>query len=168
MKKKKTESYFSFVKKHDKAARNNIQIFFTYPGYKALVYYRISHFLFKHHMKLFAEIITFHARKKTGIEIHPSAKIGRNLFIDHGFGVVIGSDSVIEDNVVIYQGVTLGAKGTEQIGIKRHPTIKSGVIIGAGSIILGDVIIGNGAIIGAGSIVTKDVAPYSKIVQKRR
>jgi len=168
MKKKKTESYFSFIKKHDKAARNNLQIFFTYPGFKAVAYYRISNFLFRHHLKLLAEIITFHARKKTGIEIHPAAKIGRNLFIDHGFGVVIGSDSVIEDNVVIYHGVTLGAKGTERLGEKRHPTIKSGALIGAGSIILGDVTIGEGAIIGAGSLVTKDVEAHTTFVQKRR
>lgn len=158
-KKKDKTSLFKSIKQRDPAARNNLQIFLTYPGVRALASYRVAHFFFTHHLKLLGEFISYRSRKKTGIEIHPGATIGKRLFIDHGHGTVIGETATIGDDVLIYHGVTLGATGQSlKHGETRHPTIGNNVMIGANSTILGAVTIGNNAKIGANALVTKDVA----------
>lgn len=150
------EKYYESIKRRDPAARNNIQIFFLYPSVIALRWYKFAHFLWiKWHMKFLAELIMHSIRRRTGIEIHPAAKIGRNLFIDHGMGVVIGETTIIGDNVTLYHGVTLGGLSKEHK--KRHPTIGNDVVIGAGSKILGNIIIGNNAKIGANIVIRNDV-----------
>ncbi len=146
----------------DPAARNKLEIILTYSGFKAICKYRLAHWLYLKKWYLLARIISQRARKKTGIEIHPGAKIGKGIFIDHGSGVVIGETTEIGDNVTIYQGVTLGGTG-KNVG-KRHPTIEDDVMISAGSKVLGPVIIGKGSKIGAGSVVLKNVPPYSTVV----
>lgn len=139
----------------DPAARNKIEVFLLYPCIHALISYRISHLLYRHKIFLFARMISQLARFFTGIEIHPGATIGKGLFIDHGMGVVIGETAEIGDDVVLYHGVTLGGTGKDKG--KRHPTVKSNVIIGSGAKILGPIIIGEGAKIGANAVVLKDV-----------
>ena len=146
----------------DPAARNKLEVILTYSGFKAIVKYRIAHWFHKKGWFLLARIISQRAKKKTGIEIHPAAEIGKGIFIDHGSGVVIGETTEIGDNVTIYQGVTLG--GTGKISGKRHPTIKDNVMISAGAKVLGPVVIGEFSKIGAGSVVLKDVPPYSTVV----
>jgi serine O-acetyltransferase len=146
----------------DPAARNKLEIILTYSGFSALWKYRIAHWFYKKKWYLVARIISQRARKKTGIEIHPGAKLGKGIFIDHGSGVVIGETTEIGDNVTIYQGVTLGGTG-KNVG-KRHPTIEDDVMISAGAKVLGPVIIGKGTKIGAGSVVLKNVPPYSTVV----
>lgn len=147
----------------DPAARSLFTAMFFYPSTKALFYHRIAHKLYNKRLYTLAWIISQRARRKTGIEIHPGAKIGRNLFIDHGMGVVIGETAEIGDNVVMYHGVTLGGIGGEK-GKKRHPTVEDDVIIGAGAKILGPITIGRGAKIGANSVVLDDVPAYSTAV----
>lgn len=146
----------------DPAARNKLEVFLTYSGFKAICKYRIAHWFYKKNWLLVARIISQRARKKTGIEIHPAAKIGKGIFIDHGSGVVIGETTEIGNNVTIYQGVTLGGTGKEHG--KRHPTIDDDVMISAGAKVLGPVHIGQGSKIGAGSVVLKDVPAYSTVV----
>lgn len=146
----------------DPAARSKFEVFLTYSGFKAICRYRMAHWFYKKNWFLVARIISQSARKKTGIEIHPAATIGKRLFIDHGSGVVIGETTEIGDNVTIYQGVTLGGTGKD-IG-KRHPTIDDDVMISAGAKVLGPVHIGKGSKIGAGSVVLKNVPPYSTVV----
>lgn len=146
----------------DPAAHNTLEILLTYPGVKALCRYRIAHKLYEHGFRLLARLISQRARHITGIEIHPGAKIGSGLFIDHGAGVVIGETAEIGDNVVIYQGVTLGGTGKETG--KRHPTVGNNVMISAGAKILGPVTIGDNVKIGAGSVVLKDVPADCTIV----
>lgn len=146
----------------DPAARNKLEVFLTYSGFKAMCKYRIAHWFYHKKMFLFARIISQRARKKTGIEIHPAAKIGKGIFIDHGCGVVIGETTEIGNNVTIYQGVTLGGTGKDHG--KRHPTIDDDVMISAGAKVLGPVHIGQGTKIGAGSVVLKDVPPYCTVV----
>ncbi|SHJ85804.1 serine O-acetyltransferase [Clostridium cavendishii DSM 21758] len=143
------------VFKNDPAARSVVEVIFLYPTIRALRDYRIAHKFYK--MKLFflARLISQVSRFFTGIEIHPGAKIGKGLFIDHGMGVVIGETAEIGDDVVIYHGVTLGGTGKDTG--KRHPTVGNNVVIGAGAKILGPIVIGNGAKIGANSVVLKDV-----------
>lgn len=148
--------------KNDPAAKSKWEVFFTYAGVKALYHYRIAHAFYKRGHYLIARIISQRARRKTGIEIHPGAKIGEGLFIDHGSGVVIGETAEIGDNVTIYQGVTLGGTGKD-VG-KRHPTIGNNVMISAGAKVLGPVKVGDYSKIGAGSVVLKDVPPHSTIV----
>lgn len=156
---KNKEGFFRSIKRRDPAARSSLQILLTYPGVKALIGYRIAHFFFSSlRLKLFGEWLSWRVRKKTGIEIHPGAVIGHNLFIDHGMGTVIGATAVIGDNCLIYHGVTLGALSAVTDG-KRHPTVGSNVILGAGSTILGPVVIGDNAKIGADALVIADVAP---------
>lgn len=155
-------SYWKSIKQRDPAARHFLQIILTYPGVHALIWYRIAHFLFKIHLKLLAEIITYLVRCHLNIEIHPGAKIGRHLFIDHGTGVVIGETSIIGNNVTLYHGVTLGGHGTERG--KRHPTIGNNVMIGAGATVLGNVTIGNDAKIGANATVLNDVPDGATII----
>ncbi|MDR2090158.1 MAG: serine O-acetyltransferase [Clostridiales bacterium] len=150
------------VVEKDPAARNKLEVLLTYSGFRAIAAYRIAHFLYGKKLKLLARIISQRARRRTGIEIHPAAKIGRGIFIDHGTGVVIGETAEIGDNVVIYQGVTLGGTGKDTG--KRHPTIEDDVMISSGSKVLGPITIGRGSKIGANSVVLKNVPPYSTVV----
>ena len=150
------------IKKRDPAARNFLQIILFYPGVHALINYRIAHFFWKIKLKFLAELITCISRFFTGIEIHPGAKIGKRLFIDHGHGVVIGETSVIGNDCTIYHGVTLGSNG--KINGKRHPTILDNVIIGSHAQILGNITIGNNVKIGSNSIITKSVDDNKTVI----
>ena len=146
----------------DPAAKNIVEVIFCYPGLHALIAYRFAHRLYKWHIPLFPRIISYITRIITGIEIHPAAQIGRRFFIDHGEGVVIGETTIVGDDVLIYQQVTLGGTGKEQG--KRHPTIGNNVIIGAGAKVLGNINIGNYVRVGAGSVVIEDVPDNSTVV----
>lgn len=137
----------------------------TSPGLHAVWGYRCAHQLWKWRRRILARMLSNWLRFLTGIEIHPGAKIGRRLVIDHGMGVVVGETAVIGDDVLIYHGVTLGGK--EFTRAKRHPTIGNNVMIGAESIVLGNITIGDNVMIGAGSVVTKDVAPNSVVIGGR-
>lgn len=150
------------VRQRDPAARSSLEVVLTYPGFHALLIYRLSSALRGRGWHLPARLLSHFGRFLTGIEIHPGAKIGRRFFIDHGMGVVIGETAVVGDDVTMYQGVTLGGTG-KQKG-KRHPTVGDGVVIGAGAKILGAVTIGTGAKIGGGAVVLKDVPPYTTAV----
>ena len=147
---------------NDPAARNKLEVWLTYSGFHALIYYRHAHFFYRHRCKLLARMISQTARFFTGIEIHPGARIGRGVFIDHGSGVVIGETAEVGDNVVIYQGVTLGGTGKDKG--KRHPTIGDNVMLGAGAKVLGPFTVGEGSKIGANSVVLKEVPPHSTVV----
>lgn len=146
----------------DPAARNFAEVIFCYPGLHALICHRICHKLNYWKIPFLPRFISQISRFFTGIEIHPAATIGRRFFIDHGMGVVIGETTVIGDDVLIYQGVTLGGTGKE-IG-KRHPTVCNNVVIGAGAKVLGNIMIGTGARIGAGSVVIDSVPEHSTVV----
>lgn len=150
------------AKKNDPAARSKFEIWLTYSGVHALSWHRWANFLYKIKLKLLARITSQFAKFLTGIEIHPAAKIAGGVFIDHGEGVVIGETAVIEEDVVIYQGVTLGGTGKERG--KRHPTIKKGAIISAGAKVLGGFTVGEYAKVGAGAVVLKEVPAYSTVV----
>lgn len=150
------------AKRNDPAARSKFEIWLTYAGVKALSRHRLANRLYKMHLKLLARIVSERARRKTGIEIHPAAKIAAGVFIDHGTGVVIGETAEVEEGVVIYQGVTLGGTG-KQTG-KRHPTIKKNVTIASGAKVLGGFTVGEGAKIGAGAVVLKEVPPFATVV----
>lgn len=141
--------------RQDPAARNWLEVLLTYPGLHAVWGYRIAHLLWNLKLKLLARIYSNWVRAVTGIEIHPAAKIGRRFFIDHGMGVVIGATAVVGDDVMIYHGVTLGAR-TNEAG-KRHPTIGNNVVVGAGAKVLGDISIGDSVKINANLVVTKSV-----------
>lgn len=147
---------------NDPAAKNILEVLLCYPGLHALICYRLAHRLHKWHIPLIPRIISYIARIFTGIEIHPAAQIGRRFFIDHGEGVVIGETSIIGDDVLMYQQVTLGGTGKDTG--KRHPTIGNNVILGAGAKILGNIDIGDFVRIGAGSVVIEDVPPHSTVV----
>ena len=142
------------IKEKDPAV-NSIFEFLLYPSLKVKIYYKISHYLYLKKHYFLARLISEKAKRKTGIEIHPGAKIGKRLFIDHGFGVVIGETAIIGDNVTIYHGVTLGGTGKEKG--KRHPTIENNVMIGASAKVLGNIVIGENSKIGAGAIVLNDI-----------
>lgn len=146
----------------DPAARNKLEVILTYPGIRAIIWHRVSHFFYRHKLYLFARIISQCTRFWTGIEIHPGAKIGGGFFIDHGMGVVIGETCEIGTNVTLYQGVTLGGTGKD-VG-KRHPTIGNDVLIGVGAKVLGPFKVGDGAKIGAGTIVLNEVPPNCTVV----
>ena len=150
------------ILENDPAARSKIEVFLLYPCIHAIIGYRIAHFLYNHNRFFLARLISQIARFITGIEIHPGAKIGKGLFIDHGMGVVIGETSEIGDNVTIYHGVTLGGTGKEKG--KRHPTVEDNVTIGAGSKILGPIILKKGCKVGANTVVLKDVPENSTVV----
>lgn len=150
------------VKKNDPAARHKLEIFLTYAGPRALRWYRCARFFYKIKFKLLARMISNRARMLTGIEIHPAAKIGKGVFIDHGTGVVIGETAEVGENVIIYQGVTLGGTGKDKG--KRHPTIKENVKIYAGAKVLGNIVVGENSIIGAQAVVLKDVPPNCTVV----
>jgi len=145
--------------------RSGFELFLTSPGLHAVWGYRVAHQLWKWRRRILARMLSNWLRFLTGIEIHPGAKIGRRFFVDHGMGVVIGETSVIGDDVLIYHGVTLGGK--EFTRAKRHPTIGNNVMIGAESIVLGNITVGDNVQIGAGSVVTKDVAPNSVVIGGR-
>jgi serine O-acetyltransferase len=140
----------------DPAAKSLAQIIFQYPGFKALLWHRIAHKAYKSGRWYIAGMISQHSRKITGIEIHPGAKIGKRLFIDHGMGVVIGETAIIGDDVTIYHGVTLGGVGGNK-NQRRHPIVGDRVLIGAGAKILGPVLVQKGAKIGANSVVLTDI-----------
>lgn len=150
------------VKDRDPAARNSVEIMLLYPGFKAVRMYRMSHWLYNHKMFFLARYVSQRCVKKTNIEIHPGAQIGRRFFIDHGTGVVIGETTIIGDDVTIYQGVTLG--GTGKHTGKRHPTIGNNVLIGAGSKVLGPFRVGDNTNIAAGSVVLSEIPSDSTAV----
>lgn len=154
-------SQIDLIKSRDPAIKNIFEVF-LYPGFRALLYYKVAHFLYVRKRYFIARYLSERAKRKTGIEIHPGAIIGKRLFIDHGFGVVIGETAVVGDDVLIYHGVTLGGVSTSSG--KRHPTIGDGVMIGCGAKILGDIVIGNNAKIGANAVVLCDVAPDTTVV----
>ncbi len=147
---------------NDPAATNLLEVILCYPGLHAIVAYRFAHRLYKWNIPLIPRVISYITRIITGIEIHPGARIGRRFFIDHGEGVVIGATTIVGDDVLIYQQVTLGGTGKEQG--KRHPTLGNNVIVGAGAKVLGNITIGDYVRIGAGSVVIEDVPEYSTVV----
>lgn len=155
------EDIQSFID-HDPATDNPLEIILLYPGFKALRSHKKAHWFYNHNMPFIARAISQRSAHKNGIEIHPGAKIGRRVVIDHGHGIVIGETAEVGDDVMIYQGVTLGGTGKD-IG-KRHPTVESGVMIGAGAKVLGPITIGKNAKIAAGAVVVKDVEPNCTVV----
>jgi len=153
----------------DPAAKSKLSVILTYPGVKAIFFHRIAHFFSLAKFDLVGRVISQFSRFLTGIEIHPAAKIGKNFFIDHGMGVVIGETSEIEDNVTLYHSVTLGGispsiNSGEQRGVKRHPTLKNNVVVGSGAQVLGPVIVGEFSKIGANAVVTRDVPEHAIMV----
>ena len=150
------------VMDRDPAARTKAEVFFLYPGVRAVFWHRVAHFFFLHNMKFIARWISQTTRFWTGIEIHPGARIGKGLFIDHGMGVVIGETAIIGDNCTIYQGVTLGGTGTEKG--KRHPTLGNNVMVGCGAKILGPFTVGDNSKIAAGAVVLSEVPANSTCV----
>lgn len=150
------------VMERDPAAKSRLEVFFLYPGVKALRMYRRAHFFYEHKMFFIARCISQRAARKTGIEIHPGAKIGRRLVIDHGNGVVIGETAEIGDDVLIYQGVTLGGTGKDTG--KRHPTIGNNVMISTGAKVLGPFKVGDNSRIAAGAVVLEEVPPDCTVV----
>ena len=150
------------VKDRDPAAKNALEVLLLYPGLHALVIYRVAHKLWQWQVPFVPRWMSQAARFWTGVEIHPGAVIGKNLFIDHGIGVVVGETAIIGDNVLLYQGATLGGTGKETG--KRHPTIGNNVVIGAGAKVLGNIIVADNAYIGANAVVIKDVPPNSTVV----
>ncbi|MDC3160803.1 serine O-acetyltransferase [Candidatus Pelagibacter sp.] len=161
--------FLESIIKRDPAARSKLSLILTYPGVKAVFFHRIANFFSIAKFHLVARIISQFSRFLTGIEIHPNAKIGKNLFIDHGMGVVIGETSDIGDNVTIYHMATLGGiapsiNSDDQRNVKRHPTLKENVVVGSGAQILGPVVVGKNAKIGANAVVTKDVPENAVMV----
>ncbi|EOS69740.1 serine O-acetyltransferase [Lachnospiraceae bacterium MD308] len=149
------------IRERDPAIKSNMEVF-LYPSFKAIIAYRIAHKLYVKKHYFLARWVSQKAVRKTGIEIHPGAKIGKGLFIDHGSGVIIGETAELGDNVTLYQGVTLGGTGKEQG--KRHPTLKDNVMVSAGAKVLGSFTIGENSKIGAGSVVLKEVPPNCTVV----
>ena len=161
--------FLESIIKRDPAARTKLSLILTYPGVKAVFFHRIANFFSIAKFHLIARIISQFSRFLTGIEIHPNAKIGKNLFIDHGMGVVIGETSDIGDNVTIYHMATLGGiapsiNSDDQRNIKRHPTLQENVVVGSGAQILGPVVVGKNSKIGANAVVTKDVPENAVMV----
>lgn len=148
--------------KKDPAAKNILYVILLYQGFHALIYYRLSHFLYKHKLYFLARLISQIGRFFTGIEIHPGAKVGRRLFIDHGMGVVIGETATIGNDCTIYHGATLGGTGKDKY--KRHPDIGNNVIVGTGAKVLGPIKIGNNVKIGANSVVLKSTPDNCTVV----
>ncbi len=159
---RRTREDIQAVKDRDPAARNSLEIFFLYPGVKAIRMHRRANFFYRHKMFFLARLISQRAVRKTGIEIHPGATIGRRLVIDHGTGVVIGETAEIGDDVLIYQGVTLGGTGKD-VG-KRHPTIGNNVMISSGAKVLGPFKVGNNVRIAAGAVVLEEVPDGATVV----
>lgn len=149
------------IRERDPAIKSNMEVL-LYPSFKVILSYRVAHKLYRKKHYFLARWISQRAARKTGIEIHPGAKIGKGLFIDHGSGVIIGETTIIGDNVTLYQGVTLGGTGKEKG--KRHPTLKDNVMVSAGAKILGSFTIGENSKIGAGSVVLEEVPPNCTVV----
>jgi len=163
------KDYLESIKKRDPAAKSLLSIILTYPGVKAVFFHHISNFFYKAGFDLIARVVSQTIRFFTGVEIHPGAKIGKNLFIDHGMGVVIGETSEIGDNVTIYHNVTLGGSSPSidserQRHEKRHPTIGNDVVIGSGAQIIGPIKVGNNSRIAANAVVVKDVPENATMV----
>ena len=163
------KQYLDSIIKRDPAAKSRLSVILTYPSVKAIFFHRIANFFCLAKFDLIARIISQFSRFLTGIEIHPKAKIGKNLFIDHGMSVVIGETSEIGDNVTIYHGVTLGGispsiDSDKQRNVKRHPTLKNNVVVGSGAQILGPITVGENAKVGANAVVTKDVPDNAVMV----
>jgi len=161
------------IKEKDPAAKNILEVIILYPGFHVLISHRIGHLFYKMNLFFIARLISQISRFLTGIEIHPGAKIGKRLFIDHGMGIVIGETAEIGNDCTIYHQVTLGGTGKDKD--KRHPTVNNNVIIGAGTKVLGPITIGNNAKIGAGAVILKDVeenatavgVPASRVIEKK-
>ncbi len=151
------------IKEKDPATSNILQVILLYQGFHVLIFYKVAHFLYLHRLYFLARFISQLARFLTGIEIHPGAKIGKRLFIDHGMGIVIGETATVGDDCTIYHGATLGGTGKNKY--KRHPDIGNNVIIGAGSKILGPIKIGNNVKVGANAVVTKEVEDNSTVIK---
>lgn len=151
----------AIIRDRDPAIKSDMEVF-LYPSFKAILKYRKAHRLYEKKHYFLARLISQRAARKTGIEIHPGATIGKGLFIDHGHGVVIGETAIIGDNVTLYQGVTLGGTGKEHG--KRHPTLEDNVMVGTGAKVLGSITIGANSMIGAGSVVLENVPPNSTVV----
>ena len=161
--------YLDSVIDRDPAARSRLNVLINYPGVKAVAFYKLSHFLWKLNLYLLARMVSQFARFITGVEIHPGATIGKNLFLDHANSIVIGESSIIGDNCTIYHGVTLGGlspseNSQDQVGSKRHPTIEDNVIIGCQATILGPITIGHCSRVGASVVVLRDIPPYTTVV----
>jgi len=159
------------IARRDPAAKSTFEVFVLYPGFHALIYHRIAHWFYRRKLFFLARLVSQFSRFVTGIEIHPGAKIGRGLFIDHGMGIVIGETAEVGDNCTIYHQVTLGGTGKDKG--KRHPTIGNNVLIGAGAKLLGPITVGDNAMIGAGSVVLSDVeadttvtGPKARVVKR--
>jgi serine O-acetyltransferase len=162
-------NFLESIIKRDPAARDKLSIILTYPGVKAVFFHHIAHKIWNYKFFLIARIISQFSRFLTGIEIHPGAKIGKNLFIDHGMGVVVGESAEIGNNVTLYHGVTLGGispseNSYEQRNIKRHPTLKDNVIVGSSAQVLGPIVVGKYARIGANTVVLKNVPENATMV----
>lgn len=150
------------IKERDPAARGMVEILLCYPGLHAMLLHRLAHRLYRSRVPLLPRLVSQLSRFVTGIEIHPGARIGERFFIDHGSGVVIGETTIIGDDCLVYQGVTLGGTGKEKG--KRHPTLGNHVVVGTGGKVLGNIHIGNHVKVGAGSVVIRDVPDYSTVV----
>lgn len=163
----KNKQDLEFFYECDPAADSLDEIKLTYPGYRAILLYRIAHILYKKNQRLEARIISEYSHSRTGIDIHPGAEIGSPFFIDHGTGIVIGETTVIGNRVRLYQGVTLGAlspkQGQKIKGVKRHPNIADNVTIYAGATLLGDITIGENTVIGGGVFITEDIPANSRV-----
>lgn len=159
---RRIKEYLDFVRERDPAAKSAAEILLCYPGIHAVFFYRIYHWLYLRKFYFLSRFLSQVSRNLTGIEIHPGATIGKRLFIDHGMGIVIGETAEVGDNVVLFHQVTLGGTGKDKG--KRHPTVGNGVMIGAGSKLLGPIIIGNHVKIGANSVVLKDVPDFATVV----
>lgn len=158
---KNIKEEIAIIRERDAAIHSSMEVF-LYPSFKAMIHYRISHKLYQKKHYFLARWVSQRGVRKTGIEIHPGAQIGKGFFIDHGNGVIIGETTIIGDNVTLYQGVTLGGTGKEQG--KRHPTLGNNIMVGAGAKILGSCTIGDNSKVGAGSVVLDDVPPGSTVV----
>lgn len=152
------------IRNKDPACKSIIEAILLYPGFHCLLFYKISHFLYSKKIYFMARLISQLGRFFTGIEIHPGAKLGNNLFIDHGMGIVIGETAIIGDNCTIYHGATLGGTGNEK-NKKRHPTTGNNVMVGSGAKILGNIKIGNNVKIGANAIVTKNIPDNTTVIK---
>jgi serine O-acetyltransferase len=153
---------FDTIFREDPAAKSRLEIVLCYPGFHAILLHRAAHRLYRANIPILPRFVSQISRFLTGIEIHPGARIGRRFFIDHGMGVVIGETTEIGDDVLVYQGVTLGGTGNEQG--KRHPTLGNNVVVGTGAKVLGGITIGSHVKIGAGSVVVRPVPDYSTVV----
>jgi serine O-acetyltransferase len=150
------------IKREDPAAKSSLEILLCYPGLHAVMFHRLAHWFYQRRRFVIARLISQFSRLVTGIEIHPGARIGKRLFIDHGLGVVIGETTEIGDDVLLYQGVTLGGTGNQRG--KRHPTLGNRVVVGTGAAVLGDIRLGDGAKVGAGSVVVHSVPEGATVV----